>query len=331
MRLFRSARWFLLALLLCVIPASSHAGVFVSINFGPPVLPVYVQPICPQPNLIWMPGYWAYGDDGYFWVPGAWVPAPYEGGLWTPPYWGWSSGLYVFHPGYWGYHVGYYGGVNYGYGYGGIGFAGGEWRGHNFAYNTAVMHVDERIVHTTYVDRTIVERGYVARDSHVAYSGGPGGINHPPAAQERLAEHEQHTPPTSFQTQHIQAAQTNHQSYAKFNNGHPAMLAAARPLAVETHTAPSPPRALGSSNGGRVGAPGNLSRPAYAGAPANGVNKPPTSVGGRPNTSTEYHPNTGGPPKDKDMERRTVTPPHNSAPPKSNPRPAEKPKPEHEK
>ena len=47
---------------------------------------------------MWTPGYWAYGDDGYYWVPGAWVPAPYEGALWTPPYWGWSGGIYVFHP-----------------------------------------------------------------------------------------------------------------------------------------------------------------------------------------------------------------------------------------
>ena len=78
---------------------------------------------------MWTPGYWAYGDDGYYWVPGAWVPAPYEGALWTPPYWGWSSGLYVFHGGYWGPHVGYYGGVNYGFGYMGIGFVGGMWRG----------------------------------------------------------------------------------------------------------------------------------------------------------------------------------------------------------
>ena len=29
--------------------------------------------------------------SGYFWVPGAWVPAPYEGALWTPAYWGWSE------------------------------------------------------------------------------------------------------------------------------------------------------------------------------------------------------------------------------------------------
>ena len=91
---------------------------------------------------MWTPGYWAYGDDGYYWVPGAWVPAPYEGALWTPGYWGWASGLYVWHRGYWGPHVGYYGGVNYGFGYMGVGFAGGVWRGGVFAYNTAVVHVD---------------------------------------------------------------------------------------------------------------------------------------------------------------------------------------------
>jgi hypothetical protein len=138
MRLLRSARWLLLALVITLIPVSSQAGVFISVGFAPPVLPVYEQPPCPEPGLMWTPGYWAYGPDGYYWVPGAWVPAPYEGALWTPPYWGWSGGLYVLHEGYWGRHIGYYGGVNYGFGYGGIGFAGGEWHGHDFRYNTAV-------------------------------------------------------------------------------------------------------------------------------------------------------------------------------------------------
>ena len=81
---------------------------------------------------MWTPGYWAYGDDGYYWVPGTWVPAPYVGALWTPGYWGWGGGLYVWHPGYWGPHVGYYGGVNYGFGYMGIGFVGGMWAGSAF-------------------------------------------------------------------------------------------------------------------------------------------------------------------------------------------------------
>jgi hypothetical protein len=30
---------------------------------------------------MWVPGYWAYGDEDYYLVPGAWVAAPYEGAL----------------------------------------------------------------------------------------------------------------------------------------------------------------------------------------------------------------------------------------------------------
>jgi hypothetical protein len=216
MRLFRSARWILMALFLCLVPASSYAGVFISVGFAPPVLPVYEQPPCPEPGLMWTPGYWAYGEDGYYWVPGAWVPAPYEGALWTPGYWGWSGGLYVWHGGYWGPHVGYYGGVNYGFGYMGIGFAGGMWRGHDFVYNTAVVHVNERFVHTTYVDRTIVEHNTIVNDRHVAFSGGPGGIRHDPAPEERMAMNEHHLAPTSYQTQHMNAAMSDHNSYFKF-------------------------------------------------------------------------------------------------------------------
>ncbi len=187
---------------------------------------------------MWTPGYWAYGDEGYFWVPGAWVPAPYVGALWTPGYWGWGGGLYVFHPGYWGYHVGYYGGVNYGFGYMGVGFVGGEWRGGHMAYNTAVIHVNETVIHNTYVNETIVHQNTIVNNNHVAYAGGPGGIQHQPNPEERIAERETHTAPTSFQSQHIAAAQSNHQSYAKVNGGRPATLAVARPLAMENHPAP---------------------------------------------------------------------------------------------
>jgi len=245
MRLSRSLRWLLLALVLTVIPASSYAGVFISVGFAPPVLPVYVQPVCPEPGLMWTPGYWAYGADGYFWVPGAWVPAPYAGALWTPGYWGWSNGLFVFHDGYWGRHIGYYGGVNYGFGYGGIGFAGGIWRGGIFSYNTAVMHVGvgggwgSRV----YVDHEVVERGFVARDSHVAFSGGPGGIHHEASAEERVAEHDQHRGPSEVQQHHAEAARADKTSYAKSNGGHPANAAVAHPLgsphAAESHGAES--------------------------------------------------------------------------------------------
>jgi hypothetical protein len=158
--------------------------------------------------MMWTPGYWAWDGGDYYWVAGNWVPAPYIGALWTPGYWGWSGGRYFFHEGYWGRHVGYYGGVNYGYGYGGIGFAGGMWRGGVFAYNTAVIHVGGGF-HDVYEDRGAVEHGYVERDSHVAFSGGPGGIRHDPGAEERIAEHENHQGPSESQQRHATAAMNN--------------------------------------------------------------------------------------------------------------------------
>jgi hypothetical protein len=233
MKLLRSTRWLLLALVITLVPVASHAGVFISVGIAPPVLLTYDQPPCPEPNLIWTPGYWAYGDDGYYWVPGAWVPAPYPGALWTPGYWGWDNGMYIFHDGYWGRHVGYYGGVNYGYGYGGMGFSGGEWRGGVFTYNTAVMHVDRRFIRSTYEDRRAVDRGFVDRGNHVAFSGGPGGIHYRPSAQERMAGQEQHMGRTSFQTQHESAARSDRGSYFSNNSGRPA---AERPMGGDRNT-----------------------------------------------------------------------------------------------
>ena len=238
MQMFRSLRLMMLALFLAAVPASSFAGVFISVGFAPPVMPVYEQPLCPEPGLMWTPGYWAYGPDGYYWVPGAWVPAPYEGALWTPGYWGWGSGLYVWHPGYWGRHVGYYGGVNYGFGYMGVGFVGGMWRGNVFAYNSAVMRVGSGGGwggNRVYVDRTIVERNTIINDRHVAYEGGPGGIRHEALPQERLAEHDQHMERTSFQAQHVNEAMHDHSAYFNNNHGRPANVVSSRPLGAEAH------------------------------------------------------------------------------------------------
>jgi len=233
MRVRKSLCFLLVALLVSLIPAASHAAVLISVGFAPPALPVYVQPPCPEPGWMWTPGYWAYGPDGYYWVPGTWVPAPYVGALWTPGYWGWGSGLYVWHPGYWGPHVGYYGGVNYGFGYMGVGFAGGLWVGGAFRYNTAVMHVGPGI-HNVYVDNTIVHNTTIINDRHVAYSGGPGGINHAPSAEETRFSNEHHVAATSFQTQHRDAAMNNHASYFNANHGHPTNAAVARPMAAQS-------------------------------------------------------------------------------------------------
>ena len=221
------------ALFLCLIPASSKAGVFISVGIAPPPLPVVAvddQPPCPEPGWIWTPGYWAYGDDGYYWVPGTWVPAPEPGLLWTPGYWGWNAGLYAWHPGYWGPHVGYYGGVNYGFGYFGLGFVGGMWRGHDFVYNTAVWRVNRTVIRNVYEDRRVIENHEVVRDRHVSYSGGPGGIRHDPDRDERDAFHDHHWGASQVQSQHESAARGDRGNYFNNNHGAPSHTFVARPM-----------------------------------------------------------------------------------------------------
>lgn len=230
MKAIRSLRILLLALVATLIPASSFAGVFISVNFAPPVLPYYDQPPCPEDGWIWTPGYWAYDEDGYYWVPGTWVPAPYEGALWTPPYWGWDNNLYVFHPGYWGMHVGYYGGVNYGYGYMGVGFVGGMWRGNTFIYNTAVMRVDERRIRNVYVDRDVVRRYTIDNDRRVSFSGGRDGIHHDPRPEERYADRDRHMDESQFQRSHENAARSDKSFYARNNGGRPSNVVMQRPM-----------------------------------------------------------------------------------------------------
>jgi hypothetical protein len=224
MRMYRFVRWVVLALLVLAIPAASHAQIAVSIRIGPPALPVYEQPLCPTPGYMWTPGYWAYGPDGYFWVPGTWVPAPAVGVLWTPGYWGFAGGLYGWHAGYWGPHVGFYGGVNYGFGYGGVGFGGGVWEGGVFRYNTAVVRVDTTVIHNTYVDRTVVHETTVNRASF----NGEGGVTARPTREEEAAAREPHTAPTSEQTSHEHAASGNRSLLASENHGHPAVAATAK-------------------------------------------------------------------------------------------------------
>jgi WXXGXW repeat (2 copies) len=227
LQILRLVRCFSFALLMLALTASSFAGVSVSVTIAPPVLPVYAQPPCPGDGYIWTPGYWAYGPDGYYWVPGTWATPPTVGLLWTPGYWGWSEGVYLWNAGYWGPHVGFYGGVNYGFGYVGTGFVGGMWVGGHFSYNTAVVNVNTTVVHNTYVNTTVINNVTV---NHVSYNG-PGGVQREPTPAEKAAMAETHVPPTLAQTQHLHEALRNPQLSAKANGGHPPIAATARPAA----------------------------------------------------------------------------------------------------
>jgi hypothetical protein len=207
--------------------------VFLSVAIAPPVLPVYAQPVCPGPDYIWTPGYWGIRCNRLLLGPGnlgissgagptvdAWVLA-------------FANGLYGWHAGYWGPHVGFYGGVNYGFGYFGVGFVGGIWSDGHFRYNTAVMHVDPAAVHNTYVSRSVIRNTTV---NHASFNG-PGGITARPTAGEVRAEHEHHIAPTTVQTNHVRAAGENRNNLVSVNHGRPATMATSRPAAEPANRA----------------------------------------------------------------------------------------------
>jgi WXXGXW repeat (2 copies) len=196
-------------------PCSAELGV--SITVAPPVLPVVEQPPCPVEGYIWTPGYWAYDTD-YYWVPGVWVPPPEVGLLWTPPWWGFVNGAYLFHEGYWGPTVGFYGGINYGFGYFGTGYLGGGWAGNVFRYNTAVTRVNTTVVHNTFVDRTLVSR---QTTTNRASFNGQGGVKAEATAEERAAANARHVPATSEQISRKEAASKNRELHAAVNHGQP--------------------------------------------------------------------------------------------------------------
>lgn len=272
MRFILSIRSLLFVLILLAISAASSAqiGFGVSINIAPPELPVYEQPICPGDGYIWTPGYWSYGDDDYFWVPGTWVMAPEVGYLWTPGYWGWGDNGYLFHDGYWGTQVGFYGGINYGYGYGGHGYEGGRWDNGHFYYNQSVSRVNvsiNRNVYNTRVNETTVNR--------VSFNGGNGGVQVRATSQEEAVGREHHIAPVAAQTEHIQTARGNPELRASSNHGKPPIAATEKPGAFKESGA------VAAKEGGTVHTANenNNARPANETArPETASNRPPAVV-----------------------------------------------------
>src|SRR5208282_1224879 len=196
-------------LIILAVPAKSLAQFSASITIAPPELVVYTQPACPQ--------------EGYLWTPGSWVEPPTVGFLWTPGYWGWGGDRYAWNQGYWGSEVGFYGGVNYGFGYGGVGYEGGYWRNNQFSYNTYVNNVGEGRFHNTY------RKAVVNRTNYVSYNGGSGGITARPSAAQESAAHARHEAPTAAQSSHRNAASQNHELLASVNHGRPPIAATSKP------------------------------------------------------------------------------------------------------
>ena len=128
------------------------------------------------------------------------------------------GGRYRFHHGYWGPHIGFYGGINYGFGYVGLGYQGGYWNNGHFDYNRAVNRVN--VNQTRYVyNRTVVYNN--TRNTRISYNGGSGGVNARPRPAEIAAFHEQHAPPMTAQVQHAQQARGDRANFATVSHGRP--------------------------------------------------------------------------------------------------------------
>jgi len=283
-----SLRFLLAAVAMLILSSVSFAqiGVGVVVSFGPPELPVYEQPICPDEGYIWTPGYWAWDGYDYYWVPGTWVLAPRPGYFWTPAWWGWGGNGFIFHAGYWGPHVGFYGGINYGFGYFGRGYEGGRWEHDRFYYNRTVNNVNVNVIHNTY--NTTIVNNY--GNSRVSYNGGRGGIEARATSQEEAAIHERHIAPVSAQVQHVREARGNPEFRASANHGRPPVAATSRP---------------GVFNGnGRVSA--SEGRGYGSDRPGNNSGTPGTAVHPRdlPPNSRVASPNTGNPGRDRKYQQQ---------------------------
>ena len=230
----------------------------------------------PGDGYIWTPGYWAYDYDidDYYWVPGTWVMAPEVGFLWTPGYWGWGGGGFLFYEGYWGPHVGFYGGINYGFGYFGEGYEGGRWDHDHFFYNRSVNNINVTNIHNVY-NTTVINNNV----NRVSYNGGNGGIDRRPRPEEEAAARERHIAPVADQTRHMQEARANPQQRASVNMGKPPVAATPRPGEFRDHVVQAkaaggayPPPANRGGNRARE----NTSAPRPENRPENNAARPST-------------------------------------------------------
>jgi hypothetical protein len=224
------------------------------------------------------------------------VLAPQVGYLWTPPWWGWGGSAYIFHAGYWGPTVGFYGGINYGFGYFGRGFEGGRWQGDHFFYNRSVVNINVVNIHNVY-NETVVNRGV---ENRVSYNGGQGGITARATPQEEAAEREHHLPPIAAQTEHIQQARANPQLRASANQGRPPIAATDRPAAFTGNNVVAA-RAAGAPWHPPANAPGN--RPA-ANAQENRPVANPTHARDLQPHAVTMPPSTGNPKLDQKYQQQ---------------------------
>jgi len=294
MHIKRSLVAIIASLAVFAVPAVAPAQVSVGVGVGfggpgwavgvvagypPPALPVYSMPPAPYPNWQWIPGYWGCGGSGYYWVPGYWIAPPVVGYYWTPGYWDYVNGAYAWNAGYWGPSVGFYGGINYGFGYFGTGFVGGFWSGGVFNYNTPVVNVNRTVIHNTFVNRGVIH-GHAVSRSRVSFNGGRRGIHASPT-RAQLAVRRHAVAQTAAQRTHDRVAARDRGQLASVNHGRPRVVAVQRPLRTSRTTQHAMHGTVGASANHNVSVArhGTVSAPSHHNAPVTAVHHSQVSSG----------------------------------------------------
>jgi len=147
---------------------AANAGVFVSIGIAPPALPCMCSH-APAPLHL---------DSGYCptatpAISGAWcvVNPPRVGVLWTQAT-GIRRRLYGCTAAT-GSHVGFYGGVNYGFGYAASASSAASG-GRSLCVQQRVANFGGVHVTNVYENRTVIQQNTIINNNHVSYNGGAG-------------------------------------------------------------------------------------------------------------------------------------------------------------
>jgi hypothetical protein len=149
---------------------------------------------------------------------------PQLGLLWTPPYWSRVDGGYAFHGGYWAEEVGFYGGIDYGYGYGGDGYQGGRWENGTLSYNRAANNANNiaSLGIANVYDQAMPPDNKAVR---ISFNGGRRGVAAQPTKHQETLVGAKHVGATAEQQRHFELSAMDRSLYSKLNNGEPGVAA----------------------------------------------------------------------------------------------------------
>ena len=127
-------------------------------------------------------------------------------------------------------HVGFYGGVDYGFGYVGDGYEGGRWdNGRFFVQPRRHQHQHTYASRSTAPSNGSGVNNRQRRTRTVSFNGGPDGTTVKPTREEMQAERAKHVAPTRVQLENARSASHDQDFFFSNNKGKPRVAATEKP------------------------------------------------------------------------------------------------------